>query len=237
MKRKLRGCIPKTITVIIMAVVFQFALGWIIMDAKMEWQGPSDGLWFCEELQIQLCLQPNLDYIKADSSLDSRSFALVDNRYVMCDIRTDAGTYALCVIHQDTSDESNLDDTLFEGDLINVSNQKFEVRDKQGTMYVFHRVDEFSLDDKLDNCAQQVAQYSGVKNVGSTKHITAAIQKATQIWSTELGINVIDQKSVRVAFDFSTECWYVSTLSPTALIALIDYDGNVLGVWGQGDGL
>ena len=230
MECKLKRYVPKAIAIIIALAIVHFALSWIIMDAKIAWQGPTDGLWYCKELQIQLCLQPGLEYVTADGLADTRSFALIDNRYVMCDIRTDVGTYALCVIHQDASDESNLGNVLFEGDIINVSNGSFEVRDKLGTMYIFDRVDEFSLESKLDNCAPQV-QYSSIKNVGNTKYITSVIQHAMYLWNTELGIDAIDQRLVKIAFDFSTECWCASTLSPTALIALIDYDGNVLGVY------
>lgn len=232
MKRSLYKCVPTVITIIIIVVVFQLALACIIMNAKVKWQGPTNGLWYCNELQIQLCFEPNNDYIDPNDSIDSRSYALVDGHYVMCDVRTDVGTYTLCIIHQDISDESNVGDTIFEGEFDRVAEREFEVCDKEGATYVFNRVEEFSFNDKLDNCAQQVAQYNGVKHVGITRHVVSAIQKATQLWDTELGINITDQTVVEVAFDFTTECWYVSVLSPTELTALIDYNGNVLGVWG-----
>ena len=195
-----------------------------ILSTKMEWQGPGQGLWYCEKLQMQLCFQYNRDI---------RSNVLIEGIPVVCDINTHAGTYRLCVINQDDSGKpDDLGSKLFEGEMVGLDEESYIVQNRSGEPFTFRRIEEFSLQEKRNSYKNQIDTYSGVETVGETKHLAVAIQKAKALWKSELGLEAIEVE-VMVAVDLTDNCWFITTTGQNAPMALINTYGEVIGVWRQ----
>ena len=209
-------------------VACQIIVPTIIEESKMKWQGPDSGLWYCKELEIQLCFQPNVADNKESSLIDSQSYVLIDDDCIMCDILKHEGTYSLCVINQDIATGASLGNKLFEGKFVSLDEDSYVVSDENGEAYIFKRLEEFSMQEKLTGYKNQIPQYCGIKNVGNVKHVAIAIQKSKELWQSELKIDITDYETVTTAYDLETGCWFVSTSSQ---FSLIDTEGNVIGVW------
>jgi len=193
-----------------------------ILSTKMEWQGPDQGLWYCEKLQMQLCFQYNRDI---------RSNALIEGIPVVCDINTYAGTYRLCVINQDESGKiDGVGSKIFEGEMVSLDEESYIVQNRIGESFTFGRVEEFSLQEKRDSYKNQIDTYSGVKTVEETKHLAVAIQKAKALWKSELGLDAIEGEVV-AAVDLTDNCWLITITGQNAPMALINPYGEVIGVW------
>lgn len=214
-----------------------FLISTIFLHSQPEWQGPSSGLWYCEDLQIQLCFQIDSETFDPENGqADTRCYALIDNRPVMCNVRIEQiGSYDLCVTNQDLYDVSDLGDSIFEGEHVSLDAKDYVVRRKDGSIFTFRRVEEFSLDEKLEKYQKQIDAYGGVQAVEETPHIAIAVQAAKTLWDTELGIDATKIKTI-VAFDLETNCWFVFADFGSSPAALIETNGNVIGVFSTTDG-
>ncbi len=200
---------------------------------KAEWQGPNSGLWYCKDLQMQICCQPNAA-INSNSveHIDTRSYVLTDERVVMCELALDKGDNRLVVINQDLLTDTGLGDVLFDGEFVSLDIKNYVVKNKLGTLFIFQRIEEFALDELQKDCLEQINSYDGIKTVSSTQHIETAIQAAKSLWLTELGIDAAD-KAVEIFYDFEFDCWFISIVDTHELNALIGRNGQVISVWKQ----
>jgi len=94
---------------------------------------PTEGIWFCEELGIQ---------INFDGYNDN--FIHIDNEYYFCRFRTNRGSSLMSVISQDADLGENLGESLFTGEYVHSDDQSFSVRDtKSSSVYTFRRNDNY----------------------------------------------------------------------------------------------
>lgn len=234
MEKGYKGCSMRLVLTIVLLLValyvFLCLLGWLFFGPHEGQERLPTGLWYCEEHQIQLYLNKYPIYFD-DQVVDTGSFICIDGRYVMCGRDPISDDDVLSLEHQDISDETNLNDTLFEGKIMEVHEQNFKVRDENQVTFTFYKVNEFSAEEIQNHHTDQIAQYQGVETAGDVRHVAAVTQAAEELWQTELGKTVGQGDSITVAFDSTATCWLVSTSGQTQLMALIEYDGNVLGVW------
>ena len=197
---------------------------------KVEWQAPDSGLWYCKELEIQLCFGPEEYALPTQKQGETHSYALIDGEPVICLGYDYHGPYSLCICNQDPSDEFHCGENIFEGKFVSLDAQNYVVRNKAEKLFTFQRISEFSVEEKTACYQKEIAQYNGTQNVGEVRHIAIAVQKATELWKAELGVDIQKEEMV-VAYDFTCDCWYMSTTAQSTPNCLIDTAGNVIGVW------
>ncbi len=236
MKNKKYGWVIGGILLGLVAICLIFIAFWptIFEQIEMDWQGPDSGLWYCEELEIQLCFQSEYIDNKSEQK-NTYSYALINGKPIMCRVFNYEGSYTLRVDNQDASAGDDLGKNIFKGEFVSLDAQNYVVQNDAGDVFTFKRVAEFSFEDESRCYQKEIGSYNGVQAVGEVRHIAIAIQKAEELWKTELGIDTIDNENV-VAYDFAYNCWRVSTISESSPICLVDTKGNVIGVWGQGVG-
>ena len=94
---------------------------------------PTEGIWFCEELGIQ---------INFDSYNDN--FIQIDNEYYVCWFDTNRGSSLMFIRSQDVDLGENLGESLFTGEYVHSDDQSFSVRDtKSSSVYTFRRNDNY----------------------------------------------------------------------------------------------
>ena len=119
---------------------------------------PNSGIWYCDELQAQLCFDENYDfyyeYLDEDLPIKTadddyyRSFIVKDNVKIRCDTRTRRGNKYVFLYYYDpilaTSDmpRYSIDDCLFIGLFLSSTKSTLTLKDDDtGHVYTFHRTD------------------------------------------------------------------------------------------------
>ena len=236
----MKKCTPwillKIVAVIILLSILPTIIALYITSTAIEWQGPDSGLWYCDDIQTQLCFEIDDRHMNREIGwVDTRSYMLIGNTPIMCSVDLHSGTYVLCISHQDDSQISQLGKKLFEGEFVSLDEQNYVVSKQDGSIYTFRRIGEFSLDETLKNYQDQIASYAGVKTVDEARHVAFVVQHAKALWETELGLDVTGITPV-VEFDLDTDCWLVTANAPNSPVVLIKTHGDVIGVFRTGDG-
>lgn len=200
----------------------------IFLGPKAELQCPKDGLWYCEDLQIQLCFQTDQVRHNPDGTINTRCYALTEGSPSMCVMRSPSkeNPSSLRIVKDfDISSE-----TIFEGKVVSLDEKEYVVRREDGVVFTFRRVEEFSLEEKWKDYRVQIKEYTGVQTAGETPHIALAIQEAKALWETELGVDTTNAE-ISAAFDITSDCWLVFADTAGTPVALIKTNGDVIGVF------
>lgn len=214
------------IFLIVFAAMFVLVLPF--MGPGPELQCPKDGLWYCEDLQIQLCFQTNSVRYNPDGTINTRCYALTEGSPSMCVMRSPSkeNPSSLRIVKDfDISSE-----TIFEGKVVSLDEKEYIVRREDGVVFTFHRIEEFSLDEKWKDYRVQIKEYTGVQTAGETPHIALAIQEAKALWETELGVDTTNAE-ISAAYDITSDCWLVSADTAGTPVVLIKTNGDVIGVF------
>ena len=91
---------------------------------------PKEGIWFCEELQIQISFEPN-----------QRSFKLVGEHKITCSWRHDKNSrYISVVCLEDKDTMYAAGDVVFSGKYVALDKQQYVLSDDTGKTYTFLRI-------------------------------------------------------------------------------------------------
>ena len=126
----------KTITRIILGVIVAGLLLYIVGCMYIYTQPPTiwcpeEGVWFCEELQMQM------DFNKGGST-----YAVVEGQKITCVVSNDRGsTHVSIVCNEPQHDTYNLDHVFFSGIYKDLTDSQFILKEvKNKTIYVFKRI-------------------------------------------------------------------------------------------------
>ena len=234
-KHYIRNIIVSAFVILIVPVVIvtgAVLLLDVFISTDVQWQTPSSGIWYCDELNMQLHFRRNLlDSDEIQELPDTMSYVIIEDGCVKCRALRTRDPHVLKVADSKKQ--------IFKGETVGISEKEYKVSDKRGRIYTFTRIEEFSLEEIMNTYASQIVQHDICDNVGKVPHITLAIEKACDLWRSELGVDLTEGEKFVVAFDPKAECWFVSITRDLSPMALIDTDGNVIGFWEtreQGDG-
>ena len=93
---------------------------------------PEEGIWFCEELQMQM-----------DFNKGGNTYAIVEGQKITCTVSNDRGSTHVRIICQEPShDTYTLDHVFFAGIYLDLTDSQFVLKEvKTKNIYVFHRMD------------------------------------------------------------------------------------------------
>lgn len=106
-----------------------------LVQCKIDQTFPTEGIWFCEELQIQICF---------DKDREKRNtYAFVDGKKINCVLYTDYGNRYFSIVCQDMLTGKYDSADYYAGEFITFNDEIIVTRDTQTqTEYVFVRVPE-----------------------------------------------------------------------------------------------
>lgn len=105
---------------------------WMFSSCNRNRKYPTEGVWYCEEYQIQISYEPP----------EYESYVMVENEKVRCEVtreRRDTRMYLFCIEENNAYFEYR--EEVFSGELIYLDDEKFILRGDDGTRYVFVRQD------------------------------------------------------------------------------------------------
>jgi len=93
-----------------------------------EWM-PTEGIWYCEELQLQISFDR------------SESYIVIDGQKIACDCLNDRGSAWFCVLIQEKNDLYPVGKEVFSARYVQLSEYEFIVSEEHtGKQYVFVKV-------------------------------------------------------------------------------------------------
>lgn len=125
------------LTVVIIPAVL-YACWWIYGFFSFGFYGnitiwvPEDGIWYCEELDMQLSF-----------SISDDSYIVIDGEKVICSVRNNRGSETFSLLIQESGVPNyKLGDAVFHGEHVSLTEEAFTVKDlDSGKQYVFIRCD------------------------------------------------------------------------------------------------
>ena len=107
----------------------------ILVQCKPDQTYPEEGIWYCAELQMQICREKD--------RTERYTHAIIDGEKRNCALYTDYGNRFFSVVYMYEVDEKYESTTLYRGEFISFNDEKIVTRDTQTqTEYVFVRVPE-----------------------------------------------------------------------------------------------
>lgn len=134
----------KTI-LLLMLCLLVFSLGACIRVERL----PSDGLWYCDELQAQFARPWSSGYIFSDSRYDENiNYVIVNGDRIAIGIEND-GTQVLFLCQDQNTSQYLVGDAIYILQFVSLSDTEYVLEDKEtGKRYTFVRVG-----DSPDNSA------------------------------------------------------------------------------------
>ena len=125
------------LTVVIIPAVL-YACWWVFGLLHFGFYGnitiwvPEDGIWYCEELDMQLSF-----------SISDDSYIVIDGEKVICSVRNNRGSETFSLLIQESGVPNyKLGDAVFHGEHVSLTEEAFTVKDlDSGKQYVFIRCD------------------------------------------------------------------------------------------------
>ena len=92
---------------------------------------PEVGVWYCEELQMQLSFEDDID-----------SYAVIGDKKVICGCGADRGSTEIIVDCQESNvPDYDLGEIIFWGSYVELNETTYTVKEHySGTIYVFERI-------------------------------------------------------------------------------------------------
>jgi len=112
----------------IVLICVSFLLVSCLSSCYTEWM-PTEGIWYCQELQMQISFEEN------------ESFVVIDNQKVACACLNDRGSAWFFVLIQGKNDRYPVGTEVFSAKHVQLSKNEFIVSEEHtGQQYVFTRV-------------------------------------------------------------------------------------------------
>lgn len=235
MKKKISVCIRLLIPIII--IIFLITISPIIARiygylAAKDGPMPSDSLWYCRELQIQLSFIPNYTRHSSIEEYETHTYIITDDECIMCSIYLPVrGSIDLSVDAQDFDHMDILGKKFFQGQCLSVDDTCYTIRGDDGVEYQFLKIDNFSAKPYLDNYDNHIDKLQQKR--GEPKHIEIATEYAIDLWKNQFGLNdSIEWETLNVAYDPIHFYWLVSLpYSDSVFFALMSENGDFASVW------
>ncbi len=117
-------------TIVIAAYVIATIIIFIGMTHYTQWM-PTEGVWYCDELQISLSFDENI-----------MSFAIIDGQKVICVADNNRGSEVISVLCQENNiDQFYLGESIFTGEYVSLKDNQLVLREyHKENIYTFLRV-------------------------------------------------------------------------------------------------
>lgn len=129
----IKGIIKRLVKFFAVIYIMGFLLVFLV-QCKPAQTFPNEGIWYCEDLQIQICFDKNPDKYETH---------IIKDKKISCTLSTDYGNRFFSIVYQDTiSAEYNYDTCFYAGEFISFDDDTLITRatDTQKE-YVFTRID------------------------------------------------------------------------------------------------
>ena len=128
--------IIKIILILLLVLIVSFVLFLLIAGNIEPMQVlHSEGIWYCEDLQIQVCFGEKTDYYGTHIVLDGQKY--------QCSVGYDKGNPAFSIWYSDYSHDISADEFLFEGECVFFDEQKMIVEELDTRKeYIFVRISD-----------------------------------------------------------------------------------------------
>lgn len=200
------------------------------------WEGvPKDGLWYCEELKLQLYFG-KIDYEngpKHSSGVpDFQSYVIQDGLCYICNVSQER--YFTMSVDLYLEDVKKWREILL-ADMVSLEESVWIIRNvRDDQEYTFRKVDFLHLHKFWNEHKAEIEAYTGTSDVGEVHHINIAKEKALSLWETELNVGgVWQQDDLTVSFNYENACWLIigTQVDGKTPYALIQKSGKVDAVW------
>ena len=237
MLKKIAVCIGVLVTIVVIILCIKnFPFFAFIYDNATAKDGPmpSDGVWYCKELQIQLCFIP-IEY-PSDLTLEeyeTHTYVMAEEGCVMCGIRIPVrGSIELSVFAQDSEYAEFLGNTFFHGLCMDVTDDCYTIRGDDGIEYQFLKIDDFSAAAYLDSHSNQIDALQ--QSPYEPKHVELATKYAVDLWKSQFGLtDSIAWDDLCVSYDPESFYWLISLqhTKSVSYFALISENGDFVSIW------
>lgn len=128
--------ISKILLYVITSLVAIYICFWIIglfqLDTNIENWTPDGGIWYCDDLGIQLSFSAN-----------EETYAIINGKKVICAWGNNKGTSYLSIHIQESGlDEYQLGESIFFGQCVDLTDTEFILKEYEtGVQYSFVKVD------------------------------------------------------------------------------------------------
>lgn len=190
---------------------------------------PSDGLWYCRELQMQLSFIPN-----SSEEHETHTYVITEEGCVMCGIWLPIRRTDMSVDAQDFDHMDILGKKLFRGVCVSVDDDCYIIRGDDGVDYQFYRIDRFSATSYLDGHSNQIDALQ--QSWGEPKHVEIAAEYAIDLWKRQLGlVDSVKWDDLCIAYDQENYYWLITLLSSESVsyYALISETGEFASTWSE----
>ena len=204
---------------------------------KDKWAAPEDGIWWCKELEMQLCFERWDDCTDPEvlNGDETYSYMIEDGKTLMCAAWRSAAKHnqrRINVVYQDYVYWENMGEHKLHMDGVRVDKNEFLVETENGDEFIFVRIPYFSVSD-LDPSSELPET---VANVGELNYIGHVVEQVYMLWQTTYADAQISKNAIVVSFDMEADCWFASCQidadeKQATLMALIQRNGDVLSVW------
>lgn len=209
----------------------------IFVDRTNKWNGPTEGLWYCEELQLQLSFTEHYESVIEHNDL--LCYVYSDGKYIMCSSgMTRRDRHALRVKNQDIWSEENdqLGEDIFVAKNVSFNDESYIVKDENGKEYTFLRIKEFNLKKHLSAYKKEFVEIDLQENPERVDHVEVVAKIASDLWKQTFAEMDFSEEDIQILYDYEARCWLATVSSASddlSFNALIEKDGDVLGVWEQ----
>ncbi len=132
-----RNSLRRRVIISLLVIIAALFLGYLLLSlpfilpyfSSQQWL-PAEGTWYCEELQIQFCVEN-----------ENESFAMIDGIKIPCYIRNDRGSsvFSICAASPDFDDIVSVGEALFSGEYVDLNSDVFIVMDRDTKQQVVFR--------------------------------------------------------------------------------------------------
>ena len=128
----IKGNLKRLVKLFAAICIVSFSLMFLV-QCKPTQALPNKGIWYCEDLQIQICFDKNPDMYETH---------IISEKKVNCTLSTDYGNRFFSIMYQDTiNSEYNYDTCFYSGECIYFDEEKMVTKEVDtGREFVFERL-------------------------------------------------------------------------------------------------
>jgi hypothetical protein len=122
-----------------------------LSSCKLEYPHPTDGVWYCEELQAQFTFGQGDIFDSSDDIFDvdeSENYIVVNNDRIASRLNSDLGAkYVMIVCMESNHPDFYFREAIYSLEFVSLSGTEYVVKDKEGKEYIFLRISDTPTDD------------------------------------------------------------------------------------------
>lgn len=134
---------------IILLMVLALLFG--LSACELECPYPSDGVWYCEELQAQFTMRQEDTFVSPDEEYfvdEWEDYVIVNGDRISAGLESDRGaTYVWIVCQELEHPDFYCGEIIYSFEFVSLSDTKYVLEDDAGKRYTFLRIGDAPTDD------------------------------------------------------------------------------------------